>query len=249
MPYVSSFFLWARRENFLRLLHERSPYPHGEGRIPRRGQVSVDPLKGLELFLCKHQCVFLYVCSWLMHSRIQYGTEAYMSMSEKPKVIRKMRHGFTKGETQGRLLPKKAMPTIRAYEKLIVDAARDALSHEQGVFVWSGRQKIFGRSSGGCQFLPVLGPGTPDLLGVKKKPWGTTQGADGGGPPDGGSPDGGSPDGGWRACFFGIEFKRTGKDRERETQRVWRERASLYGVLVLTECTNVMSALEFVRSI
>lgn len=73
--------------------------------------------------------------------------------------------------------------------------------------------------SGAVPFVPALGKGTPDLVGSTL---------------------------GW---FWGVEFKRDASEKERLTQQRWRAIASLAGIRVLTECTTVEAAVEFVRSI
>ena len=131
---------------------------------------------------------------------------------------------------QLRMLPATEMPgeLLAPLEKNAVDAARAALE-KLGYLTWSGRAAIYDPSAeareerlarGWPLFLPVLGPGTPDVLGV-------------------------FPGGGGR--LFGLEFKRTLSDKERLSQRKWHARARAWGIPVAT-VRSAGEAIAFVES-
>lgn len=113
-------------------------------------------------------------------------------------------------EVQARLLPKASMPKP-ALEKDLVYAIRAAFD-KLGIWNESGRIAVFGR--GKVRYLPVLGPGTPDLLC-----WTST------------------------GRMFGIEAKRDTDSKERDSQREWREAARVRGVIVRT-CRSVREAFD-----
>jgi hypothetical protein len=81
-------------------------------------------------------------------------------------------------------------------ERELVDAIRDMLS-AYGALHWSGR--IFVKR-GRRTFLPALGTGTPDIIGVV------------------------------RGRMFAIEVKRSDKDKERPAQTEWMRQARAAGV-------------------
>jgi hypothetical protein len=108
---------------------------------------------------------------------------------------------------QLRMFAAKEMPieAVRgALEKDLVAIVRGELER-LGYKTWSGRIRIFGRpldGSEGPPFIPILGPGTPDILGVF--------------PPM--SPAYGR--------MFGLEMKRDLSEKERQSQREWRMMAA-----------------------
>lgn len=112
------------------------------------------------------------------------------------------------GEVQGRLLPKASMP--KALEKDLVYAIRKAFS-KVGIPNESGRIAVFGAR---VRFVPVFGPGTPDLLC-----WTST------------------------GRMFGIEAKRDLSSRDRQTQIDWREAWLRRGVITRT-CRTVREAFD-----
>ena len=93
----------------------------------------------------------------------------------------------SKGRAQLRLLKAADMPR-RPLEKELVNAIR-LVAHRMGLVTWSGRIYIFNHKP---PYLPVLGDGTPDVLGVFR--------------------DG---------RMFGIEAKRDSGSKERESQCLW----------------------------
>lgn len=90
---------------------------------------------------------------------------------------------------------RKAVPL--PLERELVDAIRDMLN-QFGVLHWSGR--IYVRRSGRRAFLPALGTGTPDIIGVV------------------------------RGRMFAIEAKRSDKDRARDSQMDWMRLARAHGI-------------------
>jgi hypothetical protein len=113
-------------------------------------------------------------------------------------------------------------------EKDTVDATRVALE-KLGYLTWSGRAAIYDPSAeareeriarGWPLFLPVLGPGTPDVLGVFP---------------------------GGEGRLFGLEFKRELSDKERLSQRKWHARAKAWGISVAT-VRSAQEAIAFLES-
>lgn len=91
---------------------------------------------------------------------------------------------------QLRLLKSSEMPKP-PLEKHLIDAIRE-VAKRMGLDTWSGRIFVHGHKP---PFLPVLGPGTPDILGVFRT-----------------------------GLFWGLEGKRDDKSLERESQLIWRAR-------------------------
>ena len=128
---------------------------------------------------------------------------------------------------QLRMYAQEAMPTssVRGpLEKVLVKDIRDALE-KMGYKTWSGRIRIFGRpldGSEGLPFVPILGPGTPDILGVY--------------PPM--SPAHGR--------MFGLEAKRDLCEEERVSQQQWRMMAAAWriGVEVVRSVDHAVQWVE-----
>lgn len=128
---------------------------------------------------------------------------------------------------QLRMYAQEVMPTSSVHgplEKDLVREIRDVLER-MGYKTWSGRIRIFGRpldGSEGPPFIPILGPGTPDILGVF--------------PPL--SPAHGR--------MFGLEAKRDFSEEERASQQRWRTMAAAWriGVEVVH---SVEHAVEWVE--
>lgn len=113
-------------------------------------------------------------------------------------------------EVQARLLPRSKMPKAPLEKTLVHDIRRTLAG--LGVWTESGRVAVFGQR--GVRYLPVFGPGTPDVLC-----WTST------------------------GRMFGVEVKRDDRSRERDTQRQWRELAHARGVVVRV-CRTVREAVE-----
>jgi hypothetical protein len=99
--------------------------------------------------------------------------------------VTRLRQSKTKGQL--RLLPAASMPRA-PLEAALVDAIK-VVAHRMGFDVFSGRMRIFGHRP---PYLPVLGPGTPDLLLVHR--------------------DG---------RLLGIEAKRDASQELRQSQKLW----------------------------
>lgn len=89
---------------------------------------------------------------------------------------------------QLRMLPAAEMPKA-PLEKELVDSIR-LVAHRMGMITWSGRIFVHGHKP---PYLPILGPGTPDILGIFR--------------------DG---------RLWGVEAKRDSSSKERDTQKLWR---------------------------
>lgn len=100
-------------------------------------------------------------------------------------------------------------------EKHLVDAIRHAFKR-MGLVTWSGRIWVRGHRP---PYLPVLGPGTPDILGV------TRQGR-----------------------LFGVEAKRDDASHDRPSQEAWRAYAAATRIAVVT-VRSVGEAVAFVRAL
>ena len=118
---------------------------------------------------------------------------------------------------QLRMLPESEMPRelVAPLERDVVDMTRAALE-KMGYLTWSGRAAIYDPTPEGRQvrlergwplFLPILGPGTPDVLGIMPERQGR---------------------------LFGLEFKRDLGEKERASQTKWREMASYWGIICAT---------------
>ena len=113
-------------------------------------------------------------------------------------------------------------------EKDLVKNTRAALK-KLGYLTWSGRTAIFDPTpearaariaKGWPLFFPALEPGTPDILGIM-------------------------PD--RKGRLFGLEAKRDLSEKERASQKKWREMADHWGVISTTFRT-VQEAIEFLES-
>jgi len=118
---------------------------------------------------------------------------------------------------QLRFLPESEMPRelVAPLEKDVVDTTRTVLE-KMGYLTWSGRAAIYDPTPeardarlerGWPLFLPVLGPGCPDVLGIMPERQGR---------------------------LFGLEFKRNLSEKERASQSKWREMASYWGIICAT---------------
>lgn len=130
---------------------------------------------------------------------------------------------------QLRMYAQEAMPisSVRGpLEKGLVVIVRGELER-RGYKTWSGRIRIFDRPLDGSQgipFIPALGTGCPDILGVF--------------PPL--SPAHGR--------FFGLEMKRDLSEKERTSQIKWRTEAAAMRVACKT-FSSVDEAVEFVEEL
>lgn len=135
-------------------------------------------------------------------------------------------------------LPASEMP-LPPLEKDLVVSVRAALE-KLGYLTWSGRVAVYeriaalanartlkethkgteGSEYAAPPFLPSLGPGTPDILGVFPER---------------------------RGRLFGLECKRARSDKERAAQLRWHEQARFYGVPVAT-VRSVEEAIEFLET-
>lgn len=153
-----------------------------------------------------------------------------MASSSRPAVpaLRRLKQPRGRG-AQLRMLPESEMPTesIVPLEKDVVDETRRALK-KLGYLTFSGRAAIYDPTSearderiarGWPLFLPVFGPGTPDVLGVFPKSGGR---------------------------LFGLEFKRDLSEKERATQIRWRAMAEAWGIPVQT-VRSTDEAIEFLE--
>lgn len=139
-------------------------------------------------------------------------------MKSKSQSLSRLRQPKKRGE-QLRLLPAAEMPLDAVVlEKDLADRIRAALA-KMGFLTWSGRVAIFDPTSEARQaraargwppFIPALGPGCPDILGV-------------------------FPGGSARLCA--IETKRAESDKERLSQVKWRERSTAWGVFCVVART------------
>ena|SRR5271155_1614005 len=128
---------------------------------------------------------------------------------------------------QLRMFAAKEMPieAVRGpLEKDLVIIVRGELER-RGYKTWSGRIRIFERpldGSMGIPFVPVLGPGTPDILGVFP-PLSAAHGR-----------------------LFGLEMKRDLSEKERASQIKWRTEAAAMRIACKTFC-SLEDALHFVE--
>lgn len=146
------------------------------------------------------------------------------------KALARLRQPKARGE-QLRLLPASDMPLNSVpLENDLVDRIRAALA-KMGYLTWSGRVAIFDptpearqerAARGWPPFIPALGAGCPDIVGI-------------------------FPGGSGR--FFGIECKRAESDKERLAQIAWRERAEAWGVFccVARSVDGATSAVDVER--
>lgn len=142
---------------------------------------------------------------------------------ETPKALGRLRQPKARGE-QLRLLPASEMPLdVVSLERDLVDRLRAALA-KMGYLAWSGRVAIFDATPeaareraarGWPPFIPALGTGCPDIIGV-------------------------FPGGSGR--LFAVECKRAASDKERLAQIAWRERTRDWGVFCLV-ARNVEEAI------
>lgn len=130
---------------------------------------------------------------------------------------------------QLRMLPAAEMPPSAAsvrgpLERDLVDDIRAALGR-LGHKTWSGRVAIFSCEACGARpsvpFIPALGTGCPDILGVTS---------------------------GRAGRLFAIECKRDASEKERASQRAWREEAAYWGIACAV-IRSVSEAVEFVQSL
>jgi hypothetical protein len=111
---------------------------------------------------------------------------------------------------QLRLLRKAEMPKA-PLERELVDAIR-ALAHKMGLIQWSGRIFVL---RGKPPYLPILGPGTPDVLILAR--------------------DG---------RLLGIEAKRDESSQERQSQVLWRAQFPTVKVAVVRSTVEAYDFLK-----
>jgi hypothetical protein len=122
------------------------------------------------------------------------------------------------------------MPTelLAPLEKDVVDETRRVLE-KLGYKTWSGRVAIYDATfearearllKGWPLFLPALGLGTPDILGVM-------------------------PDRAGR--LFGLEFKRDLSEKARASQKEWHEVAAYWGILC-SIVRSTVEAVDFLEA-
>ena len=144
-------------------------------------------------------------------------------------VNRRLKQPKTAG-SQLRMFPAAEMPPelIAPLEKDLVENTRRALK-KLGYHTWSGRTAIFDPTpearaariaKGWPLFFPALEPGTPDIVGIM-------------------------PD--RKGRLFGLEAKRDLSEKERASQKKWRENAAYWGVICTTVRT-VDEAIEFLEA-
>jgi len=113
-------------------------------------------------------------------------------------------------------------------EKDVVTRTRRALE-KMGYKTWSGRAAIYDPTPearearierGWPLFLPVLEPGCPDVLGVMPERKGR---------------------------LFGLEFKRDLSEKERVSQKKWREMSDYWGIICET-VRSVDEAIAFLEA-
>jgi len=131
---------------------------------------------------------------------------------------------------QLRMFAESEMPRelVVPLEKDLVDRIRTVLE-KLGCKMWSGRVAIYDVSEeareeraarGWPPFLPALGTGCPDILGI-------------------------FPD--RRGRFFGLECKRADGDKERAAQKAWRQLADYWGIPTAT-VRSVEEAVSFLEA-
>ena len=115
----------------------------------------------------------------------------------------------------GRVAVHERLDALRAVRPL-----REAWDRGERLSAEEEERVILHDVGAGPPFLPSLGPGTPDILGIFPERQGR---------------------------LFGLECKRARSDKERVAQLRWHERARFYGIPVAT-VRSIEEAIEFLES-